>query len=393
MKILITVSTYFPAEDGVSRVTQYIAEELVRDGHNVTVITEQRDTLPEKETYAGVKIKRVRLFTKYGLYFGEKKQYRDMIQKETKRNDIMINVCTQNAFTDTILNKINTYKCKKILYMHGMFCFKFHALDFNSFPSIVNKIWKEIRWFFYYSFKGKYFKKYDSIIQLHEKDYANTYFERKYGIKSSIIGNAVDNSFFELANDSSFVKPFDKYILYVANYGNNKNQKLAISEFLKSAICPEVGLVLIGSKENRYCKYLERFITKERQRLGISEKDKPILLLKGVQRNMIPHYVKNALLYIMTSRAEVFPVSIAESIATGTPFVSTDVGVVKYFMGGVTSSKDDISYWIKVMVNNNDIRNSFSNVALDFAKKNLKIRSKIELLEKELNHVMGEKYV
>ena len=39
MKFLITVATYYPLADGVQMVTQYTAEELVRLGHEVTIIT------------------------------------------------------------------------------------------------------------------------------------------------------------------------------------------------------------------------------------------------------------------------------------------------------------------------------------------------------------------
>ena len=42
MKILITVSTYYPKNDGVQNVTQYLAEGLCKLGNDVTVITSNR---------------------------------------------------------------------------------------------------------------------------------------------------------------------------------------------------------------------------------------------------------------------------------------------------------------------------------------------------------------
>ena len=39
MKICISVVTYFPEQNGVQFVTQNLAEGLVKNGHEVTVLT------------------------------------------------------------------------------------------------------------------------------------------------------------------------------------------------------------------------------------------------------------------------------------------------------------------------------------------------------------------
>lgn len=381
MKILFTVSTYYPLEDGVSRVTQYMAEGLAKKGHNVTVITSYCSNGSKREIHNGVLIKRVNLYTRCGLYFGNKKEYRRLLDKEVNDTDIMINVCTQNAFTDVILNRLDKYKCKKILYMHGMFDFRFHKVDFSSIRSIVNKAWKEIRWFFYYKFNGNNFKKYNRVIQLHEMDYATSFFRKHYGIKSHIISNAADNSFFSNEGSSIFHKPFVDYAIYVANYGDGKNQKLAISEFLKSNIDSHIGLVLIGSNENNYSRYLLKYINKKKKKLGFSDKEKPIALLYGIDRKEIPLYVSNAYLYLMTSKKEVFPVSLVESISCGTPFISTDVGIARFLVGGVISKANDIHYWIEFFFNNKKMRERYSKIALDYSEKEMTIKDKVKFFE------------
>lgn len=391
MKILITVSTYYPKKDGVQKVTQYLAEGLVNKGHDVTVITSNKDEKVYSEIHNGVNIKRINLYTKFGFYFGNKKEYIKLIDEEAKKCDVMINVCTQNAFTDIILKKIGMFKCKKILYMHGMFDFHFHKIDFTSIASTVNKLWKEIRWGIYYKLNGKYFKKYDAITQLHEKDYGNEFFKRKYGINSIIIENAADNDFFEKKTLKDFKKPFDKYLIYVANYNDGKNQKLAITEFLKSNIENEIGLVLIGSQKNKYYDELKKLIIKERKKYNLSDDEKPIKLLYEIDRNLISSYVSNAYLYIMTSKSEKYPISIVESMAAGIPYISTDVGIVKYFFGGVVSNKNDICYWIERLVKNENIRNQLSNVCENYAKNIFRIDDKVELLKNEINKLFLER--
>ena len=370
MKILVTVSTYFPRKDGVAKVTQYLSEGLVKKGNKVTIITTNKHVDKEFENINGVEIKRVNLYTKFGLYIGDKNKYKQMIFEECKKCDVMINVCTQNAFTDLILKDIDKFNCKKILYLHGIFDFKFSKINFSSFTSIINKFWKEIRWFFYYRLNGKYFKKYDAVTQLHEKDYGNIYFKKKYNINSIIIENAADQEFFDKKTIKNFVKPFEKYIILVANYDDRKNQKLAISEFLKTDIDKNIGLVLIGSRRNKYYEMLEKYIITEKKKLNLSVDEKPIKMLYGVDRTLVSSYVSNAYLYLMTSKWEAYPISILETM-----------------VGGITANKNDINYWIKRLVESEKLRNELSNVCISYANENFKIDDKVEILNKLINKI------
>lgn len=48
MKIGISVVTYYPDENGVQFVTQKLAEGLILNGHEVTVITDIRKDIEKK---------------------------------------------------------------------------------------------------------------------------------------------------------------------------------------------------------------------------------------------------------------------------------------------------------------------------------------------------------
>lgn len=383
MKILITVSTYFPKKDGVQNVTGYLAEGLVKLGHNVTVLTSNKDlTSSNEEIYNGVKIVRINLYTKYGLYFGNKKEYKKIISEYANKVDVLINVCTQNAFTDLILKDLNKYKCKKILYKHDIFDFRFSTINFSSFASMVNKLWKEIRWSFYYSINGKYFKDYDVVTELHDKCYGYDFFEKKYGIRAKIIENAAENDFFEKKTLKDFVKPFDKYLLNVSNYDDRKNQKLAVREFLKANIDTKIGLVLIGSNSNKYYYSLINYANKLRKKYKLTDEQKPILMLHNIDRKYISSYVSNAYAYIMTSKWEAFPISLTESLASGVPFISTNVGIARFLFGGVTAYEiNDIHYYIEKLCNEEKLRNDLSILAKKYAIDNLRIEDKVKELE------------
>ena len=59
MNILFTVNTYYPLKDGVQFVTQYHAENLVKLGHDVTVVTLAYNSPIKQENHNGVNIIRL----------------------------------------------------------------------------------------------------------------------------------------------------------------------------------------------------------------------------------------------------------------------------------------------------------------------------------------------
>ena len=103
--------------------------------------------------------------------------------------------------------------------------------------------------------------------------------------------------------------------------------------------------------------------------------------MRGVPRNEIATYVNKSSLYIMNSRWEVFPISLIESMASGTPFISSDVGVARFLAGGViANSIEEMEYWIDLFSDNPDLMSKLGKVGKEYAEKNLRIESKVEKL-------------
>ena len=148
MKIIITSHTYYPNNDGVQFVTEYLAEGLVKKGNDVTIITNlyPDKTSKEEEIYNGVKILRINAYTKHTIHHGDKKNYISLIKKLASENDIMINVCTQCATTDWILKELDSINIPKILYLHSIWDFKYKIDDFSSLKNICSKVFSNIRW-------------------------------------------------------------------------------------------------------------------------------------------------------------------------------------------------------------------------------------------------------
>ncbi len=379
MKVLITVANYYPLKDGVQNVTQYLAEGLVRSGHSVTVVTAQGNGTNATETYNGVDIVRVNIHTKGTLYFGKKKDYVDMIIDMCNKVDVMVNVATQTAMTDLMVPHIDEIKCKRVLYLHGIYDFSYHQEMDSAVLSAAYTAWKNVRWGIYYSTRGKYFKKYDRIIQLHELDYGNQFFKKKYHIESGIIENAADDAFF--ANGPESKNNTGRYAISVANYCKRKNQEFILKAFYLSKAGKDISLVLIGSKRNKYYKRLLGI----KKRLDKEYGERKVQILCDVDKEKTIKYVREALVYLLGSTWEAYPVSIIESMAAGVPFISTDVGCVSHLPGGyVVNDYNEMASRIDLIVNDDKTRKSIGISGYKYALEHSRIQDKVNQFERML---------
>lgn len=391
MKLLFTVNTYMPKRDGVQFVTKYLAEGLVKKGYSVDLITRQCKELTEidDEIINGVHVMRWNANTKHTMHKGDKEGYRKFIIENAANYDCIINVGTQTSFVDWMLPIIDEVKCPKILYLHSIWDFKYHKNDFESLGNLGKKVWANVRWKIYYSKWSGAFKKFDNVVQLHLFDYAYTYFKKKYNIESVVIENAAEDEFFDKTIDASIELP-SKYFLNVSNYMDRKNQMQLLKSFLDAKIPNDFELILIGSDKNAYydklIEYYENYKIK-------NEKCKKVYFLYNVPREQIYTYVQKAYAYIMTSKWEAYPISLIEAMAAEIPWISTNVGIVKYLPGGFIADEiADIAYWIEFVSQNENVARSLGNVGNIYANTQFRINKKVEQLEKTiLNAIEKEK--
>lgn len=368
MKIIITVNTYYPLTDGVQSVTQYHAEGLVKLGNKVTVVTVLHDGMADVEWHNGVKIIRYNIQTKHALHVGDKRGYRNLIIGLCEDADLLLNVSTQTATTEVLFPIFEKIHIRKILYMHGMHDFSWKQHDFVY---SVHKLWNNIRWGWDYFVNAKYIKKYDDIIQLHEFDVATLFFKKIYNIDSLIIENAAEDIFFGNSEDTD-----DDYILNVANFDSRKNQELILEAFYKVKHS-KIGLILVGSKKNKYSDHLEKLKIQFDKVYGTRD----VKILEAVPREKIVKLVQQSKIYVMGSKWEAFPIAIIEAMAAGKPFVSTDVGVIRFLPGGVTvKNVDEMVYWIDLFLDKPQIASEYGEIGNSYARDNFSIAGKVELL-------------
>lgn len=384
MKILYTVSTYNPHTDGIQFVTSYLAEGLVKKGHSVDLIAYEYPDLTDKkeEIINGVRVMRFPVKTVHMLHKGDKVGYQRYILDNQKNYDIMINVGSQTALTDWILPIIDKIKIPKVLHLHSVWEFKLRKTDFESFKSFASKALGYVRWGWYFFTSKSAFKKYDAVLQLHEKDYGYVFFKKHNGIDSIVLENAAEDAFFDI---DGVVK--EKVILNVSNFYKRKNQLECIKIFEKSNLSDDWKLVLIGSKDTSYYRELKAYCENT---LDPSKRDRVILRV-GVPRNQISGLVKSSSIYMMTSTWEAFPISILEAMAAGVPYISSDVGIVKYLGGGVVPKTQwEFVKALERLASDDAYRISLGKEGRKEACEKYKISKKVDQLEEILYSLVAK---
>ena len=385
MKVLITVNTYEPRHDGVQAVTKYLAEGLVNKGHEVDLITHYSPdrTKIRDEIINGVHVIRWNAWTKYTIHHGNKDEYLNKLIRNDEHYDCLVNIGTQTPYCDWILPVIDKINIPKVLYIHSIWDFKYHKQYFQNFSVFAKKTYANIRWWVYYNRWGKAFRQYDRVIQLHEKDYSYLWFKKKYGIDSVIIENAADDSFFDSDVDATIHVP-KKYFINVANYDDRKNQKEILKAFLQ-ADTDSYELILIGSEKNDYYERIADLYKNYKANGG----SKNVQLLFDVPRKNISTYVKKASVYVMASRWEAFPISLTESMSAGVPWISSDVGIVKYLPGGVVYGNKTLSETMSSLVHDDTKRISLGIQGRHYAEKKFRKEDKINQFEKCINDAIN----
>lgn len=393
MKILFTVHTYYPNKDGVQFVTEYLAEGLVKRGHQVDVLTymyADRTTV-KSETHNGVNIIRWEAKTVHTFHKGDKIGYQQYVISHQQDYDVMINVGTQTALTDWLFPIFDKITIPKVLYIHSIWDFEIHDTDKQSVSTLAKKLWANYRWKRYYKKYADVFKAYDAVTQLHKQDYSYRLFKEWYGIESHIFENAADNVFFESKGEKPKNFP-NHYIINVSNYNDRKNQKECIKLFYDSKVGNDWGLVLIGSNRNAYYDLLVEYDAQRRKELGLKKGEKEVQLLYGVDRPVTCEYIKQADIFLMTSSREAFPISLTEAMASGVPFVSSNVGIVKHLIGGAVG--DDEKERLKLLnrlITNEGLRKEYSDKGHAFALEHFNVDAKVLQLEKLIENIKQNK--
>ena len=154
--------------------------------------------------------------------------------------------------------------------------------------------------------------------------------------------------------------------------------------FLKSNVPDDWELILIGSKRNSYYeKVLKRY--NEYKKTGGK---KQVKLMYDIPRKDVSTYVKKAQLTLMASDWEAFPITLVESLAAGVPYISSNVGIVKFLNGGIVCNNDvEFVYWLNKLSSNETLRKNLGMIGKKEAINSFSVSSKVNQFYKILKEL------
>lgn len=394
MKILFLVSSYYPRPDGVSVVTQYLAEGLaVR--HEVLVITERDKGYNEYEVVNNVKIMRIYVQKTWNTFKGEKEKYWKGIKAFMA--DVMVVVSTQTWTFDWLWKKIDDYgSYVKIFYSHGYSCLPYSGVleKYNLWEDIkridIFRIMNHFYWKMYYGYIYKLIAKYDMSIYLTDKgeDYQ---YSLKFGLTNgAIMENAIEDFFFQhnkLESPELFEEGIQVKYLCVANYRERKNQKMILEAFYKADI-PDAVMIFVGGQKNSYCDELILLNEELNNKYG----KRMINILYGLNREQVYNIYDTSHVFIMGSSWEQYPMVLGEAGSMGMAIISTNVGHANALPGCILyETVDELAYNMRYLFFNPQKRKENGKKLRKYCEEHYRITEKIRWFEEEITNIHKSK--
>lgn len=323
-KILLCCENYAPSIGGVQEVMRQIAERTAAAGHQVTVATTGHPHRDDDCEINGVRVKSFRMGGNIakGLT-GDVESYRKFLLDEA-HDAILIKAAQQCTF-DAALDVIEEVEAWKVFIPCG-----FSGLGSADYES-------------YYRAMPGYLARFDKLIF-----YANAYRDidlaRKSGLSNwEIIPNGVDETeFFPVATRAAPGGSQDResVILTVGNRIVSKGHWEVLDAFAKIRANRPLRLILNGNSPRRSLARSLAGMLRDafrgyyplRARVLLSNlvfrlrgETKVVVVADLARRDLIDMY-RCADLFLFASHIEYSPLVLFEAAASGTAFITTDVG-------------------------------------------------------------------
>lgn len=383
-KLLICVDSFWPFQDGVSIVTQYLAKGIQRRGNEVMVYTNKRGMdLRDREIFEGIIIKRHSVVSHWPMSItgtddnSNPQSYMQVISEFEP--DVLLIESYGNWQLDWLFDRIKLIDCKKILHFHSIYPDgeKYHIINSllkrNYYNAKVDyqvrkywkKAWKEIKFF-------------DLVLHLYKNSGSwNACLQHDIN-QNAVLENAVDDIFFSEEMYHKHCQKDETIFLSVANYNDNKNQKMIIEAYKTASLKGKTKLICIGNRETKYLEMLQEAADK------VNEEGKKVILYVGLERRQVLDEFREADVLVLSSKREGSPVVLREAAATAMGIISTNTGDAELIDGvEIVYGIDDM---VNSMVKMQDAayRKNMGERARNWAMKHCDRNEKVEWLDKRI---------
>ncbi|MCE5204279.1 MAG: glycosyltransferase family 4 protein, partial [Actinomycetia bacterium] len=310
--------------------------------------------------------------------------------------DIMLNYAAQIWSSDLVFPLLHELACKKVFVPCG-----YSALHDPRFRA-------------YFARMPEVLQAYDEVVYLSE-----TYQDRRFAQHSgagdgTVIGNGASADEFGVPA-SGFREAFGvttkRMFICVANLMDDKGQREVYDAF-QAARVTDATLVFIGTEVTRYASGAMRtrpglayglrrklnvarweFLESRSDRHRLELHSRPgtaVVILAGVPRELVLAAYAEADLFLFASRVECAPLVIYETMAAGTPFITTCVGNVAELPGGVVvDGPAQMAAEIDRLCDDERTRMELSRVGRDAWRKDHTWGSIVDRYERLYREVLG----
>jgi glycosyltransferase involved in cell wall biosynthesis len=334
MKILVATFTYYPNVDGVAEAARSMVGAFLAEGHEVSVVTSEFYSVSREMAPNAAAIYRFSISGTPAVgngFRGEVAEYRDFLTKHCA--DVIIFHGWDTWPVAVALPILPKLRGKSVLVSHG---YAGHVvLDLRKFPRGLRS-W--FRWLPHVFSLPWHIRAFDQVVFLcHKADFTrffDVWVAKKTKCRNTImIPNGIDSrnwhliptNFREYANLSDGV-----FFLYVANYFPGKNQAMALEAFCNANIQGS-ALVFIGSELGDYGSS----VMTTWNNIRANYPNLSVHFYENLERSEVISAFRSCDIAVISSKSEAQPLTILESMACGKPFISTNVGCVSEFEGGI----------------------------------------------------------
>ena len=198
-----------------------------------------------------------------------------------------------------------------------------------------------------------------------------------------VIENAIDDIFFSSDMRHEYKEKSSERIsyLYVANYNENKNQKMLLRAYARAKI-GESCLVFAGYEENIYLKELKKMS----EEIIDAASGKKVHFYVHIPREKVIELYSMADIFVCTSCSETWSIVAHEAAATAMPIISTDVGIYGNITGAlIIRNENELTDAMENLYYSKDERKKAGEAAREWVlQKQCRIADKVEQLEEEL---------
>ncbi|MGN7872172.1 glycosyltransferase family 4 protein [Roseateles sp. 22389] len=328
MRILITTSTFPPQSGGVAEVAARQVAALRGMGHEVKVLSGGDPQATDAEE--GVQRLPIRpgRFPCYaagdalGIHDPARRAvYLDAVR--AARADVIVSHCWQAWNTDWLFDAQPAIETPIVLFSHGT-----SVNTKNGRTGLLRYVrWRSYAW----RRIPRSLRSASAFVALADHADSDRFLDvsiaRRIGVPVHVVANGSSEDV-RAAADASPGR--ERLVLCVGQYTPEKNFAGVLDAFLHAGR-KDWAIAFCGSSANGY---LERL----RQRVAgsLEAQEGRVAFHVGLGRRELAALYAKASIFAFASRTECQPLVVLDAMAAGMPFLSTDVGCVRTFPGGLT---------------------------------------------------------